>query len=367
MTGPRPVRAAVARAFGAPLTIETVMLAPPGPGQVAVDLRAVAVCHSDIGYLDGAWGGHLPAVYGHEAAGRIAAVGPGVTSLAPGQDVIVTLIRQCGACPACRAAAPVHCEAPYDRRRGPLSLPDGTAVEHGLNCGAFAEAAVVDASQCIPAPADLPPEVACLLACGVITGVGAAVFTAGIRPGETVAVVGAGGVGLNAIQGARIAGAARVIALDPNPDRRTDALAFGATHALDAADPRPWRPVQALTEGRGADAVLVCTGAPAAHQGAFRLAARRGRIVAVGMPPSGATVTVEPVILSALGQTLRGSLMGDVVPHRDIPWLIDLWRQGRLKLDALVTGRWPLAAINDAIAETRAGRARRSVIVFPDA
>jgi Zn-dependent alcohol dehydrogenase len=364
---PRPIRAAVARAFGAPLAVETVLLAPPAAGQVQVDLDAVAICHSDISFLDGAWGGHLPAVYGHEAAGRVTALGPGVAGLETGQRVIVTLIRQCGACPACRDAAPVHCEAPYDRRRGPLSLPDGTVVEHGLNCGAFAEAVVVDASQCIPVPADLPAEAACLLACGVITGVGAAIHTAGLRPGEAVAVLGAGGVGLSAIQGARIAGAARVIALDPNPDRRADALAFGATDALDAADPRPWQAVQALTGGRGADAVLVCTGALAAHQVAPRLAARRGRIVAVGMPPSGATVTVEPVILAALGQRLAGSLMGDVVPQRDIPRLVDLWRQGRLLLEPMVSGRWPLEAINEAVAATRAGRARRSVIVLRDA
>ncbi|MFN3644754.1 MAG: zinc-binding dehydrogenase [Gemmobacter sp.] len=359
-----PIRAALARAFGEPLRIETVLLDPPGPGQVAVTLRAVAVCHSDIGFVDGIWGGHLPAVYGHEAAGRVRALGAGVTGLAVGQDVIVTLIRQCGTCPACRDAAPVHCETPYDRRTGPLHLADGTVVEHGLNCGAFAEAVVVDASQVIPVPEDLPPEAACLLACGVITGVGAAVHSARVRPGETVVVIGAGGVGLNAIQGARIAGAARVIALDLSEAKRADALAFGATHALDAGDPRPWKAVQALTDGRGADAVLVCTGAIAAHQVAARLAARRGRIVAVGMPPSGATVAVEPVILAALGQSLTGSLMGDVVPHRDIPWLIDLWRQGRLQLEPLVTGRWPLEAINEAIAETRAGRARRSVIVL---
>ena len=360
----RTIRAALARRFGAPLTIEPVLLAPPGPGQVQVNLRAVAICHSDIGYIDGVWGGHLPAVYGHEAAGRVAAVGAGVSHLAPGDAVIVTLIRHCGACPACRAAAPVHCEVPYDRTRGPLTLPDGTAVEHGLNCGAFADAVTVDASQVLPVPHDMPPDIAALLACGVITGVGAAVYSAGIRPGETVAVLGAGGVGLNAIQGARIAGAARVIALDVSAQKRADALAFGATDVADATDPRPWKAVQALTGGRGADAVLVCTGAIAAHQVAPRLAARRGRIVAVGMPPSGATVAVEPVILAALGQTLRGSLMGDVVPERDIPWLVDLWRQGRLRLEPLVTRRWPLDGINAAIAETRAGRARRNVIML---
>lgn len=359
----RPIQAAVARAFGAPLAIETLTLAPPRPGQVEVEIMAVAICHSDISYLDGAWGGPLPAVFGHEAAGRVTALGPGVTGLAPGQTVIVTLIRSCGACVACAAGAPVHCEAPYDRMAGPIATPEGAPVAHGLNCGAFATHAVVLASQCAPVPDDMDPAAACLLACGVITGVGAAVNTARIRPGETVAVIGAGGVGLNAIQGARLAGAARIVAVDPNPDRRADALEFGATDTVDPGQPKPWREVQELTGGRGADAVLVATGAIAAYETAARFLARRGRLVAVGMPKSGATASWEPVITAYLGQGIVGSPMGDVVLARDIPWMVDLWRQGRLRLEPLVTRTWPLAAINEAIADTRAGRARRNVIL----
>ncbi len=360
----RTVRAAVCHQFGSPLTIEDVVLAAPGPGAVEVKLEAVAICHSDISYAEGAWGGLLPAVYGHEAAGRVTAIGPGVTGIAPGDRVLVTLIRHCGTCPSCEAGAPVHCETPYDRRKGPLSLPDGTPVEHGLSCGAFAERVVVDASQTVPLPDDLPADAASLLSCGVITGVGAAVITAGIRPGESVVVIGAGGVGLNAIQGARIAGAARIIAMDLNPGKLETARAFGATDTLPAADPKPWKAVQALTGGRGADVVLVTVGAIPAYDVAMRLMGRRGRMVMVGMPHSGAMASYEPVIVCALGQTMKGSLMGDVVPRRDIGWMIDLYRQGRLKLDELVSGRWTLDQINEAIADTKAGAARRNVIVM---
>lgn len=357
------IRAAVCRSFGTPLSIEELNLAPPGPGEVEVEVAAVAICHSDISYADGDWGGELPAVYGHEAAGRVLATGPGVGAPLPGEAVIVTLIRSCGSCPACAAGAPVHCAAPYDRMRGPLATLDGAPVNHGLNCGAFATRCVVQARQCAPIPDDMPMAAASLLACGVITGLGAAVNTARIRPGEAVVVVGAGGVGLNAIQGARLAGAARIVAVDPNPDRRADALAFGATDAVDAAQPRPWEAVQALTGGRGADAVLVATGAIAAYRSAPRFLAGRGRLVAAGMPKSGAEASWEPVVTAYLGQKVIGSKMGDIVLARDIPWMVDLWRQGRLKLEELVTRTWPLEAINEAIEDTRAGRARRNVIL----
>lgn len=360
----KTIRAAVARAFGAPLAIEEVRLAPPGPGQVEVAIEAVAICHSDISFIEGAWGGPLPAVYGHEAAGRIAALGPGVRGLAVGERVIVTLIRSCGACASCAGGAPVHCEEPYDRMAGPLSDLAGNPVAHGLNCGAFAERVVVQAAQCAPVPEAMPAASAALIACGVITGLGAAVNSARIRPGEAVVVVGAGGVGLNAIQGARLAGAARIIAVDVNPARLEDARAFGATDAVLATGPDPVAEVQRITRGRGADAVLVATGAIAAYATAARFLGRQGRLVAVGMPPSGATAEWEPVITAYMGQKVIGSPMGDVVLRRDIPWIVDLYEQGRLRLDELVTRTWPLERINEAIADTRAGHARRNVILL---
>ncbi|MCU0907630.1 MAG: Zn-dependent alcohol dehydrogenase [Rhodobacteraceae bacterium] len=358
------IRAAVCHAFNEPLRIEEVDLRPPAAGEVMVRLQAVAICHSDIAFAEGAWGGTLPAVYGHEAAGTVEAVGPGVTAHAPGDRVIVTLIRSCGTCPTCATGHPVHCETPYNRDTGPLTTTTGGTLSHGLNCGAFAEAVVVHASQLAPVPADMPPEAACLLACGVITGVGAAVNTARIRPGEVVAVIGAGGVGLNAVQGARIAGAAQIVALDRVPSKLDDAVAFGATAGLLSDTPDLRAAFRTATGGRMADAILVCTGAIAAYDGALALLAPGGRMVMVGMPHSGARSSYEPVIVAALGQALQGSLMGDSVLARDIRWMTDLWRQGRLKLEDLVSARFPLDRINDAIADTKAGTARRNVIVL---
>ena len=358
----RTIRAALCRAFGEPLTIEEVRLAPPRAGEVAVDLDAVAICHSDISLADGDWGGPLPAVYGHEAAGRVSAVGAGVTGRAVGDPVIVTLIRACGGCVCCASGRPVLCSDAPDQRAHPLSLPDGAPVTQAMYSGAFAEAVTVHASQVAPVPDAMPMAAACLLACGVVTGVGAAVNAAAVRPGQDVVVIGAGGVGLNAIQGARIAGARRIVAVDLVKSKLEDARAFGATDGVLASGPKPWRAARAAL-GRGADAVLVSVGAPRAYDEAPRYLAPGGRVVAVGMPPSGATSSIEPVILAAAGQGVIGSRMGDVVLARDIPWMVDLWSQGRLQLEALISRTWPLEAINEAIADTRAGAARRNVIL----
>ncbi|MCU0910803.1 MAG: zinc-binding dehydrogenase [Rhodobacteraceae bacterium] len=357
------VRAAVCREFGKPLTIEEVELADPGPGEVEVTLAACAICFSDISYIDGGWGGTLPAVYGHEAAGHISKVGAGVTGYAEGDPVIATLIRACGTCPACATGHPTTCETPYDRDRGPLSLPGGGTLHHGLKVGAFAERCVVHVSQIAPVPPDMPMEAACLLSCGVITGVGAVVNTGRVRPGEVVVVIGAGGVGLNAIQGARLAGAARVIAVDMTEGKLAAARDFGATDGILATDPKPWAEVQRIA-GRMADAVFVTVGAIPAFDAAPRYLAAQGRMVMVGMPHSGAVSTYEPVIIAYMAQAMVGSVMGDTVLTRDIRWMVDLYRQGRLKLDELVSGRWSLDQINEAIADTRSGAARRNVIVF---
>ncbi|MFP4238660.1 MAG: Zn-dependent alcohol dehydrogenase [Rhodosalinus sp.] len=357
------IRAAVCHAFGAPLEVAEVALAAPGPGEVEVTLEAVAICHSDISYAEGAWGGMLPAVYGHEAAGRITQVGAGVERLFPGDRVVVTLIRPCGHCPACASSRPTVCENPPDGRHGPLRTLEGGPLFHAMACGAFAEKVVVAASQVVPIPGAMPAESACLLSCGVITGVGAAVYAAGLRPGQDAVVIGAGGVGLNAIQGARLAGARRILAVDMTEEKLADARAFGATDGVLAGEARPWKIAkQAL--GRGADAVIVTVGAIPAYETAPRYLAPGGRVVMVGMPHSDATAEYEPVLFAATGQGMVGSKMGDVVIARDIPWMIDLYEQGRLKLDELVSRRWRLDEINEAIADTRAGGARRNVIVF---
>ena len=357
------IKAAVAHAFDAPLSVEEVHLLPPKAGEVEVTLEACAICHSDISFADGAWGGSLPAVYGHEAAGRVSALGDGVQGVALGDAVVVTLIRACGTCPTCAAGTPTSCETPYDGDKGPLQMPDGSKLHQAMASGAFAEKVVVHQNQVVKIGDEISMEAACLLACGVITGVGAVVNAAGLRAGQDVVVIGAGGVGLNAIQGARIAGARRIVAVDMSAEKLEIAREFGATDGVLATDAKPWRAAKAAM-GRGADAVIVTVGAIPAYDQAPRYLGNGGKVIMVGMPHSGAMSSYEPVMLAATSQGMIGSKMGDVVIQRDIPWMVDLYEQGRLKLDELISGRWSLEQINEAIADTKTGAARRNVIVF---
>ncbi len=360
------MRAAVCRAFGQPLSIEEVTLDPPGEGDIEVELAACAICHSDILFADGAWGGILPAVYGHEAAGIVRGVGAGVLDLAPGDHAVVTLIRSCGHCPCCASGMPVTCEnRPLQDRKSPLRDRDGGPLVQAMRTAAFAERVVVHASQAVAIPKDVPLESAALIACGVITGVGAVANTARLRPGETAVVIGAGGVGLNAIQGAALAGARIIIAIDLVPGKLDAARRFGATHAISASDPRlAAEEVRAITGGRGADHVFVTVGARSAFVQAFALAARSGSIVLVGMPASDVRIEFSPEAIASDNQRILGSKMGASVIHRDIPRLVEFYRQGRLKLDELISGRFALERINEAIASSKSGEALRNLIVF---
>lgn len=357
------IKAAVAHAFGDELQIENVHLRAPEGSEVEVTLDAVAICHSDISFAAGAWGGTLPAVYGHEASGRVTALGPNVKGLSAGDSVVVTLIRACGACPSCSSGKPTVCETPYNGDLGPLSMPDGSTLHQGMAAGAFAEKVVVEQGQVVRISDDIPKDAAALIACGVITGVGAVVNAAGLRAGQDVVVIGAGGVGLNAIQGARIAGARRIVAVDMSEEKLAIAREFGATDGVLGSGPKPWRAAQKAM-GRGADAVIVTVGAIPAYDQAPRYLAMGGKVIMVGMPHSGDMSSYEPVMLAATGQGMVGSKMGDVVIQRDIPWMVDLYLQGRLKLDELISGRWSLDQINTAIADTKTGAARRNVIMF---
>jgi Zn-dependent alcohol dehydrogenase len=358
------MKAAVCRAFGAPLVIEDVDLAPPRAGEIRVRLAACAICHSDIIFAEGGWGGALPAVYGHEAAGIVAEVGAGVSHVAVGDHVVVTLIRFCGHCPACSAGAQVQCDAvfPLDER-SPLTS-GGEALVHGLRTGAFAEQVVVEASQAVAIPKDVPLDAAALIACGVITGLGAVTNTAGVRAGESVVVIGTGGVGLNAVQGAALVGASPIIALDLSPAKRAAALRFGATHALDPAGGDVAAAIRAVNHGRLADWVFVAVGAKRAFDEALHLAGQGGGVVVVGMPASGVTTSFEPANFAFYGQKILGSKMGSARIRIDVPRIVDLYRQGRLKLDELITGRFRLDQINEAIAGVTHGDALRNVIVF---
>ena len=357
------MRAAVCRAFGQPLVIENLRLEGPGPGEVRVRLQACAICHSDIHFAEGAWGGVLPAVYGHEAAGVVEAIGPGVAGITPGDPVVVTLVRACGGCRHCGADVPTLCDAAWPVAT-PLQTIDGRPVHQGMATGAFAEEVVVHASQVVAVPAGVPPESAALLACGVVTGVGAVVNAGNLRPGMNVAVVGAGGVGLNSVQGAALGGANAVIAVDPTAPKREAARAFGATHAVDPVNEDAAGAVRAATGGRGADLVVVAVGAPAAIEAGLSLLARGGTMVVAGMTASGTKAAYDPLTLAFEGQRIVGCRMGSGHIGRDIPRLADLYLEGRLKLDELISGRYPLDRINEAVTAVVRGDALRNVIVF---
>ncbi len=356
------IQAAVCHAFKSPLVIEPIQIRSPEAGEVCVDIHAVAICHSDISYADGAWGGSLPAVYGHEAAGIVSAVGPNVGSFKAGDRVVVTLIRACGRCASCNTGKPTICQDRYDGDKGPITTTDGGTLHQAMACGAFAEKVVVSESQIVKV-GDIPMAQASLIGCGVITGVGAIVNAAAMRAGEDVVVIGAGGVGLNAIQGARIAGARRIVAVDMVAEKLEDAKAFGATDVVLASEKAPWK-VAMRALGKQADIVAVSVGAIPAYNDALRYIGFGGRLVMIGMPHSGAMAEYEPAAQAFMGQELRGSKMGDVVIQRDIPWMVDLYRQGRLKLDELISRTWRLDEINEAIADTKAGKARRNVILL---
>ena len=358
------IRAAICHTFGAPLEIGEIAIRGPETGELEVTVKAVAICHSDISFAEGAWGGTLPAVFGHEAAGVVSKVGPGVSGFAVGDPVVVTLIRACGTCVSCVSGAPTICLAGYDGDHGPITTLDGGVLHQAMAVGGFAEKVVVDQSQTVKIPGDMDFAAASLLGCGVITGVGAVVHAARLRAGEDVVVIGAGGVGLNAIQGARIAGARRIVAVDRLPEKLEDAKAFGATDGVLADDGAPWKAVRKIL-GRGADVVTVTVGAIPAYDQGLKYLGFGGRLIMVGMPHAGAMAQYEPAAQSFMGQTLKGSKMGDVVIQRDIPWMVDLHRQGRLKLDELISRRWAFSDINAAIADTKAGKARRNVIEFP--
>ncbi len=357
------IQAAVCRAFGEPLALETLLLDAPQRDEVEVDVRAVAICHSDIHFAQGAWGGRLPALYGHEAAGVVRRVGEGVESVAPGDRVVVTLMRSCGACFFCARGDRAYCDATFRlNREGPLHTLAGERVVQAMNTGAFAERVLVHVSQLAPIPASVPFAVGALLGCGVITGYGAVVNTARVEPGASVVVIGVGGVGLNAVQGARIAGANPVIAVDLSDSKLAASHAFGATHALRADAPDLPEQVRALTSGRGADYAFVTVGATSAIEQSMSLIRRAGTSVMVGIPASGATITLDPVTISSEGQRLIGTKMGATRLPFDIPALVGLYGTGALRLDELVTGRFALADINEAIGQVVRGETLRNVV-----
>lgn len=359
------IRAAVWYGPGTPLKVEPVLLTPPGPDEVEIEIAACAICHSDLAYTDGAWEMAPPAVFGHEAAGRVVRTGEGVTDFAPGDRVAVTLARACGTCPDCRAGAPTNCVArlPLDET-SPLTTTDGAPIAQGLRTGAFAERATLHTSQIVTVPDTLDWATVSVISCGVLTGVGAARHTGSVKPGHTVAVIGVGGVGLNAVQGAKIAGAGTILAIDLSKERREIAQHFGATAEIDPGEGDVTEAIARLTDGRGLDRVLVCVGSPKVIDGSIGMLARGGKVVIVGMPPDGAIGHYDPSALANANQAILGSKFGQAVISEDVPHYCDLYREGALLLDELVTGHYAFADINAALEATRRGEGVRNVVLF---
>ena len=359
------MRAAVCRAFGEPLEIEDLRLDPVGPEDVRVEVAASAICHSDIHYADGSWGGALPAVYGHEAAGTVAEIGDNVRDVAVGDRVAMTLIRSCGDCAQCQRGYEVFCEAGLGPDAHRLRTTGGDAVEAGLRCGAFAEEATLHRSQVVELPDDLDWPAAALLGCGVITGIGAVLNTSTVDGTSTVAVVGLGGVGLNAVQGAALAGAQAIVAVDIQNHKLRAARRFGATHAVNASDDVV-AAVREATGSGGATHALVTVGSEAAVRSALELVVPGGELVIVGMPEAGSRLEIEPLKLADTGRRIVGCKMGSARPHRDIQRIVEWYRDGAVKLDELVSGVYPLEEINEAVAEVKRGDAIRNVIAMRD-
>ena len=357
------MRAAVLNEFNTPFVIEDLEQRPPAAGEVRVRIMACAVCHSDIHFAEGGWGGTLPMVLGHEASGEVMEIGDGVSEFAPGDRVVVTLVRHCGSCPCCARGYVATCETHMADTHTPLSR-NGQPVAHGIKTAAFAEETVVHASQLVRIESDIAWDVAALLACGVITGYGAVTNTAGMEPGATVAVVGCGGVGLNAVQAARIGGARQIVAVDLADDRLAAARAFGATDTINGAEVDPIKAVREVTGKRGADYVFVTVGAEAAINQSFRMCAPGGASVLVGMPHNDARARFSPVALSAMSQRVLGSVMGHMRIKQDIPMLIGLYRDGTLNLDDLISGHYPFEAVNEAMDATRRGEGLRNVVMI---
>lgn len=361
-----PVRAAVLPAVGAPLRLTDITLPAPGPGQVRVRLAAAGVCHSDVSLSDGTLRQPVPAVLGHEGAGTVVAVGAGITSVAPGQHVVLNWAPACGECHHCDALSePWLCPHAHAATTVPYARgATGEDLYPGLTVAAFAEETVVPERAVLPLPEGVPLREAALLGCAVLTGYGAVRHSAGVRPGESVAVFGVGGVGLAALQAARIAGAGPVLAVDVSHGKEALARAAGATHFLLAAD-RVAGDIRRLTGGVGADVAIECAGRADSIRRAWSATRRGGRTTVVGIGGSGERVGFSALELSLTGRTLTSCVYGNCVPARDLPELAAHVHAGRLDLSLLVTSRIGLADVPAALDALRAGHGGgRALVVF---
>jgi S-(hydroxymethyl)mycothiol dehydrogenase len=357
------VHGVVARAKGEPVTVETVLVPDPGPGEALVTVRACGVCHTDLHYREGAIGDEYPYLLGHEAAGTVDAVGEGVDNLAPGDFVVLNWRAVCGDCRACRRGEPWYCFNTHNATQ-PMTLEDGTPLSPALGIGAFVEKTLVAAGQCTKVDPRARPEVAGLLGCGVMAGLGAALNTGGVGRGDTVAVFGCGGVGNAAIAGARLAGASVIVGVDIDDRKLAWAREFGATHTVNSTATDPVEAVRELTGGFGVDVAIEAVGRPETFQQAFYARDLAGTVVLVGVPTPEMTLELPLLDVFGRGGALKSSWYGDCLPSRDFPMLVDLHLQGRLPLDKFVSETIGLDDIEEAFAKMGRGEVLRSVVTL---
>ena len=343
--------------------IATVVVPDPGPGEALVKVLACGVCHTDLHYREGGIGDDFPYLLGHEAAGTVEAVGSDVTGLEPGDFVILNWRAVCGQCRACRRGRPWYCFATHNAAQK-MTLADGTVLSPALGIGAFAEKTLVAAGQCTKVDPRIRPEVAGLLGCGVMAGRGAALNTAGVSRGDSVAVIGCGGVGDAAVLGASLAGARKIIAVDVDPGKLAWAREFGATDVINSRETDPVEGIRALTEGNGADVVIEAVGRPETYQQAFYARDLAGTVVLVGVPTPDMRLELPLLDFFGRGGSLKSSWYGDCLPSRDFPMLVDLHLQGRLPLEKFVSETIALDKVEDAFAKMQRGEVLRSGVVL---
>jgi len=358
------VRAAVARAKGEPVTLETINVPDPGPGEAVVRVQACGVCHTDLHYREGGINDEFPFLLGHEAAGVVETIGEGVTEVEPGDFVVLNWRAVCGLCRACTRGEPWYCFATHNAAQQ-MSLRDGTLLSPALGIGAFAEKTLVHAGQCTKVDPSARAAAVGLLGCGVMAGLGAAINTGNVGRGKSVAVIGCGGVGSAAVAGSRLAGAARIIAVDIDDKKLEWARNMGATDTVNSKTSDPVEAIQALTGGFGADVVIEAVGRPETWKQAFYARDLAGTVVLVGVPTPDMKVPDIPLIdVFGRGGALKSSWYGDCLPSRDFPMLVDLYQQGRLDLDAFVTEEIALDQVETAFERMHHGDVLRSVVVL---
>ena len=360
---PHKVKGVIAGAKGAAVELKDILVPDPGPGEALVKVKACGVCHTDLHYREGAINDDFPFLLGHEAAGTVEAVGDGVDGIAPGDFVVIAWRAPCGGCRSCLRGRPWYCFASRNAKN-PMALADGTQLSPALGIGAFTELTLVDAGQAVKVDPAASPAAAGLVGCGIMAGLGAAINTGAVSRGDSVAVIGCGGVGDAAIAGSKLAGAHTIIAVDIDDRKLQWAREFGATHTVNSSQTDPVEAIRDLTEGNGVNVAIEAVGNPVTYEQAFYARDHAGVVVLVGVPSPDMKIELPLLEVFGRGGALKSSWYGDCLPSRDFPMYIDLYLQGRLDLDRFVSETIPLDGVEDAFHKMERGEVLRSVVAF---